>query len=427
MPKISIPYESPEEKNTIEIDIPEENLIGVFAPKEPEPINLVHEVEKAIERPIEGRRFSELIGKDKKVVFIVENQFRAAPANEILPILVEKAEKAGSDISVLIANGKVPAPNEKEIKKKVGAEIVEKGIPIYCNEATNPERYKYIGTTSFGTPVWILKEVAEADHIVTISTTQATLWGYGGSGMIIPGVSSNETIEINHIMSLAPDCKPGNNDCKMQQDKYEALKLAGVDMGINVIVSNRGDPIYVNAGDPVESHKKAIEFYERIYKFDISNIEKSDIVITGTSAPTDHLFFHTGWAVVNCSPLTKEGGTIIHASPCPGYGDWPGFALMDLMSEFMPPSEENHERVLRAFFNRERELWAGCIWYPLYRVMLTKHVKVVTLKENLKAARAVGLEAYESIQEAVEDAFRLYGKKAKIAVVPYGRYTVFSE
>ena len=49
-------------------------------------------------------------------------------------------------------------------------------------------------------------------------------------GMIIPAVSSNATIETNHVMSLAPDCVPGNNACRMQLDKYEALKIAGVDM-----------------------------------------------------------------------------------------------------------------------------------------------------------------------------------------------------
>ncbi len=140
--------------------------------------------------------------------------------------------------------------------------------------------------------------------------------------MILPGVSGNETIETNHIMGLAPDCKPGNNDCKMQQDKYQILEMVGVDMGINIIISNTWDVIYVNAGEPVTSHKKAVEFYDKIYKFDISDLkEKADIVITGSSSPTNHLFFHTGWAIVNCVPLAKEGATIIQATPCPGYGD----------------------------------------------------------------------------------------------------------
>ncbi len=331
-------------------------------------------------------------------------------------------------MSVVVANGKVPPLSNEEIKKRVGPDVVQSGVPVVCNEAMNPGRYAYVGTTSAGTPLWVLKEVVEADAVITISTTQATLWGYGGSGMVIPGVASNETIETNHVMALAPDCRPGNNDCRMQQDKYEALRMTHISMGINVIVNNRWDVIFVNAGSPVESHRLAVEYYDGIYRFDIRDMtEKADVVVTGSSAPTDHLFFHTNWAIVNCLPVAKEGATIIQATPCPGYGDWPGFALMDLMKDYMPPSTENHEKALRSFFTRERELWAGCIWYPLYKAMLSRRVKVVTMEKNLTDARAAGIDAVASLPAAFNEAMKRHGPHAKVAVVPYGRYTVFTE
>ncbi|MDD3169796.1 MAG: lactate racemase domain-containing protein, partial [Eubacteriales bacterium] len=394
MSLFKIPFETAEETGVnLEIDIPEKNLLKAFIPKEPGPLaDLKAEVLKAVSSPVNGKPFSELIGKDKKVVFVTENQFRSAPAAEILLPLLKKAVAAGSKVSVVIACGKVPALSPEEIRARVGTEVVDMGIPVYCNDVSKPENYSFLGTTSAGTPLFVLKEVVEADSVITISTTQATLWGYGGSGMVIPGVSGNETIETNHVMALTPDCKPGNNDCKMQQDKYEALKIAGIDMGINVIVSNQFDVIFVNAGDPVDSHKAAVKFYDGIYVFDLSSLEKADIVITGSTAPTNHIFFHTNWGIVNCEPLTKEGATIIMTSPCPGYHSWPGFALMDLMAEFMPANDENNQKVLKAFFKRERELWAGCIWYPLYRTMITRKVKIVTREENIKDAAVAGLD-----------------------------------
>jgi len=425
-----IPYETAEKRTVnLELEIPKRNLFKTFIPKEPGPVaDLTKEVEKAIEAPVKGKRFSELIGRGKKVVFVTENQFRAAPAEKILPLLVAKALKAGSEVCILIGCGKVPALSPEEIRNRLGAEVVDKGIPIRCNDVSKPENYAYIGTTSNGTPLWILKEAANADSVIAISTTQAAPWAYGGSGMVLPAISSNETIEINHIMSLAPDCIPGNNDCKMQRDKYEALEIAGYDMGINVIVANNWDIIYVNAGKPVASHRQAVEFYDKIYKFDISNLkEKADIVITGSSAPTDHLFFHTGWAVVNCVPISKEGATIIQASPCPGYASWPGFALMNLMADFMPPNKKNHEKALKSFYTHERELWAGCIWYPIYKTMLTRNVKVVTRKENINDAKAAGMDATSSLDDAFKEALKKHGPDAKVAVVPYGRYTVFVE
>lgn len=415
---------------TLELEIPGRNLWKKFTPESPDPVDdLNEEVENAIENPIESRKFSEILAQNEEIVFITENLFRQARSDIILPPLVEKAEDAGVDVSVVVGNGKAPGiETEDEAKMVMGEEIVEKDIPYRDNNVEKEDDYVFLGVTSYGTPLWVLEEVVNADSIVTISTTQATLWGYGGSGMILPAVSGNETIEIDHIMSLAPDCVPGNNECKMQMDKYEALEMVGIDLGINVIVNNRWDTIYVNAGDPVKSHKKAVGEYNKIYEFDISGIEdRADIVITGTTGPTDHLFFHTGWAVINCEPLVREGGTIIQATPCPGIGDFPGFALMDLMAEYIPATPESQEKALKDFFEHKKEVWAGCIWYPILRTMLEADISVVTQKDNLEDAREVGLNATNSIDEAFEEALGKYGSDSKVAFAPYGRYSVFSE
>ena len=113
----------------------------------------------------------------------------------------------------------------------------------------------------------------------------------------------------------------------------------------------------------------------------------ADIAICGVFAPTDHLFFHTGWGAMSADLVVREGGTMIYCSPSPGVstavGDFPGLALMDLMKPYMPASPENYERVLRDIHTRTIEMWAGCIWVPIYEVMSRKHLTMVTLEENL--------------------------------------------
>jgi nickel-dependent lactate racemase len=244
--------------------------------------------------------------------------------------------------------------------------------------------------------------------------------------MIIPAVCGNETIEMNHMFSLPADCRPGNNDCHMQADKYEAARMVGIDMGIQMIVNNSFEVSYLLAGDYVESHKVTVKAYDQIYRFDATQFAgaPADIVITGTSAPTNHLYFHTSWAAVNVDPIVKDGGTIIHASPCPGYGDWPGFALMDLMSSYLPPSPDHMAQAMRAFYAKDRELWAGCIWWKLYEVMTRKDVVVVTQTDNLEAAKGVGLGASDSLDKAFRAALEKHGPNASVAFVPYGRYSV---
>ena len=212
----------------------------------------------AVENPIGSKKLSELLAEAKKVTIITENQFRQTPVREIIPVLIEKARKVGAAVSIVVGCGKVPALSPQELEEKLGKDVVQSGAEIYCNDVSQADNYVFKGITSAGTPLWIHRKVAEADVILTIGTTQATLWGYGGSGMIIPAVSGNETIEINHVMSLAPDCVPGNNDCRMQIDKYEAARMAGVAMGINAIVNNSLEFTYINAGDFVAAHKEAI-------------------------------------------------------------------------------------------------------------------------------------------------------------------------
>ena len=424
MALIKVPYETAEELGVVlELEVPDANLVTYAAQEPPALADPVASLRQALENPVGGQKLSQLLTKGSQVCIITENQFRAAQAKLFLPALLEMVEQAGATASIAIGCGKVPPLSPEEIADKLGPEVMAKGVPVECNDVSQPENYVYLGTTSAGTPLWVLRSVAEADVVITISTTQATLWGYGGSGMIIPAVAGNDTIEINHVMSLAPDCLPGNNFCRMQQDKYEALDLVGVQVGINVVVANNWDIIYVNAGDPVESHMAAVSFYDNIYKFYPD--EPADIVIAGSTAPTNHLFFHTNWAIVNALPLTHEDSSIIFCSPCPGYGDWPGFALMDLMQEYMPPSEENHERALSALIKGERELWAGCIWYPLYRALMSRDVQVVTLEQNLAMAGEVGLAAGSDLQAAFDAALAVHGPAATVAFVPYGRYTVF--
>lgn len=428
MAKLRIPFETAEDRGVyLDLEVDRDKLVAAFIPDEqPGLKDIGAAAAKAVEQPVAGKKLSEILRGAAKVTIITENQFRQAPVQEILPYLLQQVKAAGASAQIVIGCGKVPPLSAEEIAEKFGAEVAASGVPIHCNDVSKPENYVFKGITKAGVAVSVHRAVAEADVVVTIATTQATLWGYGGSGMIIPAVAGNDTIEFNHIMALAPDCVPGNNGCLMQLDKYEAARLVGVSMGINLIVNNRFEVTYVNAGSFEEAHKQAIRAYDQVYRFDASALatDKADIVITGSSAPTDHLFFHTGWAAMNCLPVVKEGGTIIFTSPCPGYHGWPGFALMDLLKPFMPATGENLVKVLQSFYDKKSELWAGCIWYKIYVAMQHADLYIVTLPENLAMARDIGLTAFDSVEEAYQAALRRQGPDARVAFVPYGRYSI---
>ena len=124
--------------------------------------------------------------------------------------------------------------------------------------------------------------------------------------------------------------------------------------------------------------------------------------------------------------VVRDGGTIVYCSPSPGVstaiGDFPGLALMDLMKPYMPATPENYERVLKDIHARAIQMWAGCIWVPIYEVMTRKHLKLVTLAENLELAADIGIDATTSLGEAFAEAMERHGADAKVIVLPYARY-----
>jgi nickel-dependent lactate racemase len=214
----------------------------------------------------------------------------------------------------------------------------------------------------------------------------------------------------------------------MRSDIDEVAAMCGLDATMNVVLDTRGRVIFVNFGAHPTSHRQAIEYFNSIYAYESPVAEKgqADIAICGVFAPTDHLFFHTGWGCMSADFVLKDGGTLIYCSPSPGVhtevGDFPGLALMDLMKPYMPATKENYERVLKDIHAREIQMWAGCIWVPIYEVMTRKHLKMVTLEENLEMAADIGMDATTSLDEAYAEALAKHGPDAKVIVLPFARY-----
>jgi nickel-dependent lactate racemase len=54
--------------------------------------------------------------------------------------------------------------------------------------------------------------------------------------------------------------------------------------------------------------------------------------------------------------------------------------------------------------------------------MTRKHLRLVTLEENLEMAADIGIDATTSLDTAFADAMKLHGPDAKVIVLPFARY-----
>ena len=419
-------------RDTLELELPQANLLAAIYPDEPDPVaDTTAAARAALESPVAGPRFADVLSGKRRLAIVIDNQFRPTPQSKLLPPVFDAVEAAGLEAVVVCANGKVFPMSESDIEQKIGRQNLERmerlGIELFQNEPRNAEMYEYVGVSSRGTPVWLHKEVARCDVKLTIGQAQSNHWGAGGGGKLIcPGVVSDETIESNHCAFVpSPQTHYGAYAGPMRSDIDEVATMCGLDVTMNAILDTRGRVLEVIYGSHPQAHRHAIERFNSIYTYEHPG-EQADIAICGVFAPTDHLFFHTGWGCMSADFVLRDGGTIIYASPSPGVstavGDFPGLALMDLMKPYMPATPENYQRVLKDIHAREIQMWAGCIWVPIYEVMTRKHLKLVTLEENLELAADIGMDATTSLDEAFAEAMDRHGSNAKVLVLPYARY-----
>jgi nickel-dependent lactate racemase len=419
-------------RDTLELEIPEANLLAAIYPDEPAPVgDATAAARSALESPVSGPRLSELIAPAAKVCVIIDNQFRPTPQSKLLPPVLDAIEASGKPAVIVCANGKVFPMSDSDIDQKIGkdnlARMERLGISFHQNDPRNADEYVYVGVSSRGTPVWLHKEVAACDVKITIGQAQSNHWGAGGGGkLILPGVVSDETIESNHCAFVpSPQTHYGAYAGPMRSDIDEVATMCGLSATMNVVLDTHGRVVECLFGSHPGAHRKAIERFNEIYAYEHPGTQ-ADIAICGVFAPTDHLFFHTGWGCMSADFVVKDGGTIIYCSPSPGVstaiGDFPGLALMDLMKPYMPPTPENYQSVLKDIHARAIQMWAGCIWVPIYEVMTRKHLELVTLEENLELAADIGLSATTSLDGAFAAALERHGPDAKVIVLPYARY-----
>ena len=420
MGEVKIPYG----EKKLSLKIPERNLAVVFDPPFPPPLrDLPGEILRSLDEPVAGPPLSERIGRGKKVLILIDNFARLTPAHLILPPILKKLKKAGARVEILVASGGLRDMTEAELRRKVGDQILQSGLPIFQSRCKDSWDFEFIGLTTLGTPVNVHRKVLEADFSLAVTMTQATLWGYGGGGsMILPGICSYETIEWNHRLSTGRYSGLGYQPPKnvMRQDIEEAATMAKLSMSLLVILDPNLQVIEVTAGETNAACQLSVKKYDRHYTLDRSTIPGGalDIAING-SFPGDRFFAHSCWPAANLDFFTKEGGTIILATPAPG-----GMAHYAYAKDYMPPDGNAFRRLYEDIFYGKQPLWHACLWMPILQVLARKDIIVVTDAKNLSAFEQVRLPAVTGLEAAFRIAMKKHGPKATVGVFPFGKWVL---
>ena len=420
MATIHVPYGI---KGVLDFEVGEENLV-LDTDREfpPEIDGLEQAVLDALENPVAGEPFSQRLERADSVCILTDNFARLTPLYKLLPPILKMIAAAGKKVEILVASGLLREMNEAELKRKFGETILASGVPIFQSKAHDTWDFDFVGVTIYGTPLSCHKRFLDADLTLAVTMTQATLWGYGGGGsMVVPGVSSFETVEWNHRLMTAPYSNVGYEPPlnRMREDIEDACRLSGLDMSLLAILNPAQEVIELTAGETIAAHRASVAKYDGYYTFDPAQAGgRMDVAISG-SFPGDFFFAHACWPVANLDHFVKDGGTIILATPVPG-----GMAHYSYAKDYMPPTPEAIRRLFEDVFYGKQALWHACLWMPIIETMARKEVIVVTEPERLNDFALNRITAVTSLQQAYELAREKHGKNMRVGNFPYGKWVL---
>ncbi|MFP3981093.1 MAG: lactate racemase domain-containing protein [Desulfobacterales bacterium] len=273
----------------------------------------------AIRDPIQSPPIRELAEGKKTATIVFDDMTRPTRTFELVPIVLKDLHDAGiraENITFVCALGAHGALPQNALRKKLGRQILEN----YRVFNHNPyENCVYLGTTSYGTPVMINREVMEADVKIGIGcvTAHARTGFSGGGKLLLPGVAHIDSISHFHIdvASRAPETtglgRYENNI--LRQNIEQAAAMAEMDFKIDVIVNDRGATTAVFAGKMESVHERAVALAKDVYATDPRPRDK-DLVIANAFAKANEMTIAVAMGI---GALADKSKTLVVIANCP--------------------------------------------------------------------------------------------------------------
>ncbi len=422
--RLSLPYG----KRELSVNVEKENLLGVLTPKEVKPGKDPQDVIRdALKNPTGTGRIQDIIKKKwrgGKIAVVVDDHTRPCPTAEILPPLFDELYSAGvgnENITIIFATGSHRAVKNSEAKTLLGEDVASK-IKYISNDCWEDD-FICVGTTSRGTEVKVKKAFHEADiRILTGDVEIHYFAGYGGGRKsVLPGVCSYSTIQHNYKRNFFhPNSKPGILEGNpMYENMTEAAELAKVDFTVNV-VQTEGGIIGAFSGDFDSVLKRGAALVDEVYR--VQAKEKADIVVTAASgAPHDIDLYQAYKALHLGLNVVKEGGVIILVAECrEGVGNGVGHQnYHEWMGKYKTKKEMQEE------LEKEFTIGGHKAYYQLKAMEKAKLFLVADMpKEEVEGL--FRLKYARTPDMALEEAYKIMGKNAKVLVIPEGITTLSS-
>ena len=299
-----------------EVEIPEENLIGVLHPKEIHKAeNLAACLNENLDHPVGTRPFNEVCAGKKKVCIVICDLTRPMETDRVIPVLLERLEQYApqAEITFLIALGTHRPLTDEEIDTLCGPGIRQK-YRVVNHAFHDPDALVKIPCDREDIPdVYVNRLLVESDLRIAVGAVKPhPIFGWsGGAKIVIPGVAGYDTTGYSHWLS----CPYKGVEIMGQVENpvrqlYESIVSGAnlIDFIINAVLTEQSEISDVRCGDLIQAHRACVEIARQYYIRDVA--EPADAIIVGVGKWASDLWVGSN-AVYQSEFYLRKGGTIV--------------------------------------------------------------------------------------------------------------------
>ena len=413
-------------KNGIKLNIKDDwNANIIRKPLMPIINDISDEVNKALNNPINSLSIDKISSKGQSVCILVCDITRPVPNKLFLKQIILKFINAGistDNILIIIATGLHRPASKDEITEIIGSSWVLKNIKIVNHFARDDSMHKNIGTTKQGNIVKLDKRFVDADiKIATGLVEPHFMAGYsGGRKVIAPGIAHADTITTFHSARYmenpnAISCNLINNP--LHQDQLEIVNMIGQIYAINCVIDEKRNLSYINFGEIISSHMKAVNFISSFAKVKCNN-SYNTLITTAAGAPLDGTFYQTVKGMVTPLEILKKGGDLIITSECSeGLGSEEFISSQKKLLKIGP--NKFLENILKKDFAAIDE------WQTEMEIKSLIKGNIFLFSEGLSEEEKLytGVNIINNIEKTIDESIKRHNNN-NIAIIPEGPYVI---
>jgi len=407
-------------KTEVCVRVPTRNFLGSIEPKEkpgvPDP---KAEILRALKGPVGTKRLSEIAKPEHKVAIVVNDATRRTPSELMVSSLLEELNVSGAkneNVTIIFACGTHRAVKQGETTSLLGQEVLDR-LKTVSHDCRAQDLVCVGVTQKHGAKVFLNRVFAEADvRILTGDICFHYYAGYsGGRKSVMPGVAGEETIRQNHAMLLDANARTGHLEGNpVHEDMAEAARMARVDFILNVVTNSRGEIVKAFAGDLEQAFNEGVKLVDEMYRITVDR--RAEIVVVSAGGnPADVNLYQAHKAIDNALEVVKRGGVIVLVAECPeGHGN---DVFYDWMAKFGDLKAVERE-IKRSF------VLGGHKAYYMLEALQNHKIILVSSMPDYYASNVFKLKTARAVNDALNEAFNITGRNARVWTMPYGNYTL---